>query len=175
MIQYEYGKDMGKFVSISAKVPKELYNELILRISEGERSAFVRDAIMEKLQKVPRSNRILDLERRVIQLETGFSELRNHLAKLEVFTVEKGKINPHTFGIDGTDHKIIDCLLHYKGMTTPELAEQLKTNRWLVLNRLRKIQRESKMQLGESVVKYYAGERRGKKRAWWLNEELIDS
>ncbi len=79
------------------------------------------------------------------------------------------------FGIDDTDHKIIDYLLHYKGATTPELAEHLKTNRWLILNRLRKIQKESKKQLGKPIVQYHAGEKRGKKRAWWLNEELIEA
>ncbi len=166
---------MGKSTIVSAKIPEEVYREFVLRISEGERSAFIRNAIMEKLQKVPRPNEILRLEKRVSKLETEFSEIKKYLAKLEVLTYERGNINPHAFCIDDTDHKIIDYLLHYKGATTPELAEHLKTNRWLVLNRLRKIQKISKKQLGKQVVLYYAGEKRGKKKAWWLNEELIES
>lgn len=166
---------MGKSTIVSAKLPEELYKELILRISEGERSAFIRDAIMEKLQKVPRPDKILGLEKRVGKLETDFSEIKKFLANLEVLTYERGKIKPHTFCIDETDHKIIDHLLHYKGATTPELAEHLKTNRWLILNRLRKIQKTSKKQLGKPIVQYYAGEKRGKKKAWWLNEELIEA
>ncbi len=67
----------------------------------------------------------------------------------------------------------MDYLLHYKGATTPELADYVKTNRWLILNRLRKIQRTSKKQLGKPVIYYYAGEKSGKKKAWWINEELI--
>jgi len=42
-----------------------------------------------------------------------------------------------------------------------------------VLNRLRKIQRSSKKQFGKSIIEYYAGEKSGKKKAWWINEELI--
>jgi hypothetical protein len=42
-----------------------------------------------------------------------------------------------------------------------------------VLNRLRKIQRSSKKQYGKAIIEYYAGEKSGKKKAWWINEELI--
>ena len=164
-----------KSTIVSAKIPEKVYKELVLRISEGERSAFIRDAVMEKLQEVPRPDKILGLESRVSKLETEFSEIKQYLAKLEVLTYERGKINPHTFCIDETDHKIIDFLLHYKGATTPELAEYLKTNRWLILNRLRKIQKSSKKQLGRPIVQYYSGEKRGKRKAWWLNEELIEA
>ena len=165
---------MGKPAIVSAKIPEEVYKELILRIPEGERSVFIRNAIMEKLQKVPRPDKILGLEKRMYKLETEFSEIKKYLAKLEVLTYERGKINPHTFCIDDTDHKIINYLLHYKGATTTELAEHLKTNRWLILNRLRKIQKSSQKQLGKPIVKYYAGDKRGKKKAWWVNEELIE-
>ena len=68
----------------------------------------------------------------------------------------------------------MDYLIHYKGATTPELADYMKTNRWLVLNRLRRIQKTSKKQLGKSIVEYYSGEKSGKKRAWWISEELIE-
>lgn len=165
---------MGKVSMVSAQIPEEVFKEFALRISEGERSAFIRDAIVEKLQTIPRPNKILGLEKRMDKLETELSEIKKYLAKLEVLTFEHGKINPHTFGIDETDHKIIDYLLHYKSTKTPELAEHLKTNRWLILNRLRRIQRLSKKQLGKPIVKYYAGEKRGRKKAWWLNEELVE-
>jgi hypothetical protein len=71
------------------------------------------------------------------------------------------------------DHKIVEYLMHYKGGTTPELAEYAKINRWLVLNRLRKIQKASQKQCGKSVIDYYGGEKSGKKKAWWINEELV--
>lgn len=158
---------------VSAKLPEEVYHEMVLRIPEGDRSNFIREAIMEKLQKTPKANKLLELDERMNKIEQRVDEIRKYLADLELLTYQHGKINPHTFCIDEIDHKIMDYLLHYKGATTPELAEFIKTNRWLVLNRLRKIQRSSKKQFGKPIIKYYAGEKSGKKKAWWINDELI--
>jgi hypothetical protein len=158
---------------VSLKLPEEVYNELVLRVPEGDRSNFIREAIMDKLQKTPKADKLLELEERMSKIEQSVGEVRKYLADLELLTYQHGGINPHTFCIDETDHKIMDYLLHYKGATTPELAEYTKTNRWLVLNRLRKIQRNSKKQLGKAIIEYYAGEKSGKKKAWWINEELI--
>jgi Arc/MetJ-type ribon-helix-helix transcriptional regulator len=160
--------------AISAKVPENVYKEMLLRIPDGDRSDFIRDAIMEKLQKTPKPDRILMVEKRVDKMEKELSEIKKYLADLELLTYDRGKTNPHTFAVDEIDHKIVDYLMHYKGATTPEIAEYLKTNRWLVLNRLRKIQKQSKKQLGKQVIEYYPGEKSGKKKAWWINEELIE-
>lgn len=160
---------------ISAKIPEELYKEMILRLPEGNRSDFIRDALMEKLQKTPKPDRILELEKRMDTMGKEFSQIKKYLADLELLTYDRGKTNPHTFGMDETDHKLIDYLVHYRGATTPELADYLKTNRWLVLNRLRRIQKVSRRQLGKSVIEYYAGEKSGKKKAWWMNEELVET
>jgi len=165
---------VSKVRVISVKIPEEVYKELLLRIPEGERSNFIRDAILEKLQKAPKPDKLLELEQRMGKIEREFSELRKYLSDLELLTYEHGKTNPHTFGVDEIDHKIIEYLIHYKGATTPELAEYLKVNRWLVLNRLRRMQKFSKRQLGKSIIDYYAGEKSGKKKAWWINEELIE-
>jgi Arc/MetJ-type ribon-helix-helix transcriptional regulator len=165
---------VGKLRIFSVKIPEEVYKEILLRVPEGERSNFVRDAIMEKLEKTPKPDKILELESRVSKVEEALSEIRRYLADLELLTYGQGKVNLHTFCIDELDHKIVDYLLHYKGATTPELAEYLKTNRWLVLNRLRRIEKTSKKQLGKPVVKYYGGEKSGKKKAWWINEEIIE-
>jgi hypothetical protein len=166
---------MSEFKTISAKIPSEVYNELMLRVPEGDRSAFIRDAILEKLDQTPKPDRILELERRVEALEKTVSEVKKYLADLELLTYGQGKTNPHTFGMDDTDHQIIDFLIHYKGGTTPEIAEYLNTNRWLVLNRLRRIQKTSKKQLGKPIIDFYAGEKAGKKKAWWINENLIEN
>jgi len=165
---------MDKQAVVSAKLPMDIYKELSLRIPEGERSNFIRDAIMEKLEKTPRPDKIFELEQKIRKLEAELSEVKRFLTELEVLTFEKGKVNPHTFCIDEIDHKIVDYLLDYKGATTPELAEHLKTNRWQVLNRLRRIQKRSKSQLGKPVIEYYAGERSGKKKAWWISQELVE-
>ena len=159
---------------ISAKIPEEVYGEMVLRVPEGDRSNFIREAIVEKLQNTPKTDKLLELTERMGKIESEFAEIRKYLADLELLTFQHGKINPHTFCIDETDHKIIDYLLHYKGATTPEIAEYVKTNRWLVLNRLRKIQRNSKKQNGKSIIDYYAGEKSGKKKAWWISEEISE-
>ena len=160
---------------VSVKIPEEVYKEMVLRVPEGERSNFIRDAILEKLQKTPRPDKILELEQRMGKMEEAFSEIRKYLANLELLTYERGKTNPYTFCIDETDHKIVDYLIHYKGATTPELAEYMKTNRWLVLNRLRRMQKTSSKQLGKSIIEYNPGEKSGKKKAWWINEELVET
>jgi len=165
---------MNQHTTVTAKLPTDVYRELTLRIPEGERSNFIRDAIMEKLQKTPRPDKIFEIEQKIGRLESELSEVKRYLTELEVLTFERGKVNPHTFCIDEVDHKIIDYLLSYKGATTPELAEHVKTNRWQVLNRLRRVQKRSKNQLGKSVIEYYAGERSGKKKAWWINQELVE-
>ena len=166
---------MEKVRVISIKISEDVYKEMLLRVPEGERSNFIRDAILEKLQKTPKPDKILELEQRMSKMESAFSEIRKYLTDLELLTYERGKINPHTFCIDEIDHKILDYLVHYKGATTPELAEYMKTNRWLVLNRLRRIQKVSRKQLGKSIIEYYPGEKSGKKKAWWINEELIET
>jgi len=165
---------MNKLAVISAKIPDEVFKELALRVPEGERSNFIREAIMEKLEKTPRPDKIFELEQKISKLEVDVSEIKKYLAELEVLTYEKGKVNPHAFCIDEIDHKIVDHLLNYRGATTTELADFLKTNRWFVLNRLRKIERSSKKQLGKSIVEYYAGEKSGKRKAWWMREELVE-
>jgi DNA-binding Lrp family transcriptional regulator len=166
---------MVKFMLVSAKIPEEVYKELALRIPEGKRSTFIREAILEKLEKTPRPDKILELEDKVSRLENEVNKIKDHLTKLEVLTYEGGKVNPYTFCIDDVDNKIVDYLLDYRGATTTELAAVLRTNRWLVLNRLRKIAKSSKKQLGKAVVFYYSGEQSGKRKAWWIREELIET
>lgn len=166
---------MGETKVVSAKVPDEVYKELILRVPEGDRSNFLRDAIMEKLQKTPKPDKILELQRRLDSIEREFLGIKKNLADLELLTYDRGRTNPHAFGVDEVDNKMIDYLIHYKGGTTPELAEYLKINRWMVLNRLRRIQKTSQKQIGKPVIDYYGGEKAGKKKAWWINEDLIEA
>jgi hypothetical protein len=159
--------------TISAKIPEDLYKEMALRIPEGDRSDFIREAILEKLQKTPKANKLLELEDRMTKLETQLEQVRKYLSDLELLTYGKDHVNPHSFCIDDIDNKIVEYLMHYKGATTPELADYVKVNRWLILNRLRKIQKTSQKQHGKPIINYYGGEKSGKKKAWWINEELV--
>jgi hypothetical protein len=158
---------------VTVKLSEDIYQEMSLRIPEGDRSTFIREAIAEKLQKIPKPDKLLALEKRIESIEMEFGQIRKYLSDLEILTFQHGKINPYDFGTDEVDHKIIEYLLHYKSATTPELAEYAKTNRWLILNRLRKIEKNSRKQLGKSIIEYYAGEKSGKKKAWWLDQELL--
>ena len=142
---------MDELKVVSAKIPEEVYKEMLLRVPEGDRSNFIRDAIMEKLQKTPRPDKILELQKDMEKMWNELAEIRKYLADLELLTYDRGKTNPHTFAIDEIDHKIVDFLMHYKGATTPELAEYLKTNRWLVLNRLRRMQNSPKNNLENTL------------------------
>lgn len=160
---------------ISAKIPEEVYKEMALRVPKGERSNFIREAIVEKLEKTPRPDKILELEERVDNMEKEFARITKYLSNLELLTYKRGEIDPHRFCVDDLDHEILDYLIHYKGATTPEMAEYLDTNRWLVLNRLKRMQKKSEKRLGKPIVNFYAGKRSGKRRAWWINQELIET
>lgn len=162
---------MGKLIVISVKIPEEVFKELKLRVSEGERSDFIRDAIIEKLGKTPKPDKIFEFEGRVNKIEGDLTEIKKLLTNLNLLTYERGKVNPHNFCIDDIDHKIVDHLLQSHGVTTPELADAVGTDRWTVLNRLQRIHTQSKKELGKPIVEFYAGERAGKKRAWWLTIE----
>jgi Arc/MetJ-type ribon-helix-helix transcriptional regulator len=164
---------MSEVRVVTVKLPEDIYQEMALRIPEGDRSSFIREAISEKLQKTPKPDTLLELQQRMGRLEEEFGQIRKYLADLELLTYQHGKINPHDYGSDELDHKIIEYLMHYKSATTPELAQYLKTNRWLVLNRLQRIQKTSKKRAGKAIIEYYAGEKSGKKKAWWIDEELI--
>ena len=166
---------MGELTVASAKIPKEVYEELILRVPNGQRSNFIREAIVDRLQEIPRPDKISELEKKIRKLEADISKIKKSLAELELLTYEKDRVNPHAFCIDDIDHKILDHLLHYKSATTSELADILRTNRWLILNRLRKIKKRSKKQLGKPIVEYYPGRKSGKMKAWWLSEELFET
>ena len=165
---------MSEVRVVTVKLPEQVYQEMALRVPEGDRSNFIREAIAEKLQKTPKADKLLALEERMGKIEQEFGQVRKYLADLELLTFQHGKINPHSFCIDELDHKIMEYLLHYKSGTTPELAQYANTNRWLILNRLRKIQKNSKKQAGKSIIEYYAGEKSGKKKAWWIDQEIIE-
>ncbi|UCC33744.1 MAG: hypothetical protein JSW53_01710 [Candidatus Bathyarchaeota archaeon] len=166
---------MGELTVVSAKIPEEVYEELVLRVPDGDRSSFIREAIVEKLREIPRPSKIFELEKKIGRLEADISRIKESLAELELLTYDKGKVNPHAFCTDDIDHKILDHLLHYKSATTSELADVLGTNRWLILNRLRKIKKRSKKQLGNAIIEYYPGRKSGKMKAWWVDDELVET
>jgi len=77
---------MGAFHIVTIKLSEEVYQELSLRIPEGERSDFIRDAINEKLQKTPRPDILLALQDRMSNLEEEFGQIKKYLTDLEIPT-----------------------------------------------------------------------------------------
>jgi hypothetical protein len=165
---------MEKLRVVSVKIPESIYKEMALRVPEGERSNFIREAILNRLEETPRPDKILELENRLDKIERGFAQIMKYLSDLDLLTNRRGKVNPQMFCQDEIDRKIVEYLTHYKGGTTPEIANYLQTNRWMILNRLKRMIKKSNRSLGESIVNYHPGERAGKKRAWWINEELVE-
>ena len=56
------GKGLVDQRIVTVKLPDEVYQEMALRIPEGDRSDFIREAIAEKLQKTPKADKLLALE-----------------------------------------------------------------------------------------------------------------
>ncbi len=158
-------------VTISAKIPHNVYEELLLRVPERERSQFIREAVIEKLIKMPKPDRLRELEERITKLEDSLSKLKHTLADLELLTYKRGEIDVYEFCEDRVDRTIIDFLLKNKGATTSELARLLGVNRWRVLGRLMRIKEKSEAELGKPIVEFDPGLREGKRRAWWLTVE----
>ena len=69
---------------------------MALRIPEGDRSTFIREAISEKLQKTPKADKLLALQERMDKIEQEFGQIRKYLSDLEILTFQHGKIDPHT-------------------------------------------------------------------------------
>ena len=78
---------------VTVKIAEEVYHEMALRIPEGDRSDFIREAIYEKLQKTPKPDKLLALEQRMGQLEEQFGQIKKYLSDLEILTFQHGKIN----------------------------------------------------------------------------------
>ena len=82
---------MSEVRIISVKIPEEVYQEMALRIPEGDRSNFIREAISEKLQKTPKADKLLALEERMgkIEQEFGQSENTSPIWNCSRFSMEK--------------------------------------------------------------------------------------
>ncbi|MGE5637142.1 MAG: hypothetical protein ACM3WQ_00405, partial [Chloroflexota bacterium] len=78
---------------ISIKVPEEIYNEMSLRIPEGDRSIFIREAIIEKLQNTPRPDKLLELQQRMTKIENELAHVKKYLADLELLTYQQDEVN----------------------------------------------------------------------------------
>jgi len=163
----------SEHVPVTLKLPREILEELQIRIPEGERSDFIREAILEKLKRTPKPNMLLKLEERMKRLEEDLAVIKSSLADMSLLNYEKGRVDPYVYCEDEKDRAIMELLLQRDGLTTPEVAKEIEENRWLVLNRLKKIQQRSNQRLGKPILSFSASNRMGKRRAWWINREIV--
>ncbi len=163
-----------KTILLTVKLPKNLVNELKLKVPKGKLSIFIRDAILDKLQKTPAYERLEDVEKRLFEIENLVGRIIKALAEIGVKVYDKGESNIYNFCRDEVDKRIINLLIKLRGASTNELAKKLGLNRWLILNRLKRISKESEKRLGKPLVSFLSLEKMGKKRAWWINEELLE-
>ena len=68
---------MSEVRIISVKIPEEVYQEMALRIPEGDRSNFIREAISQKLQNTPKADKLLALEERMSKSKANSVRLGN--------------------------------------------------------------------------------------------------
>ena len=162
-----------EYVSFTVKIPRNIFEDLELRIPKGVRSDFVREAITEKMRKIPLSDRLEKMEKRLDKIEDEIGEIKKLLNELGILAYEKGKVNPYNCCQDEIDKKIVEFLIQHGGATTPEISKHVGENRWLILNRLKKIRYRSEKKTGRAAVYFLATERMGRKRAWWADENLL--
>ena len=62
---------MSEVRVVTVKLPEQVYQEMALRVPEGDRSNFIREAIAEKLQKTPKADKFLAFEERMGKIEAG--------------------------------------------------------------------------------------------------------
>jgi len=89
-------KAHNKLRVVSFKIPEENYNQIILHIPKGQKSNFIKNATMEKLQKLPTIDKVLELEQRINNLE-------KQVAMLKQQANEKEKAHFETFCKDEND------------------------------------------------------------------------
>lgn len=159
-------------VVLTIKIPEHILEELNKRVARGKRSAFIKDAIIEKLGQVSDDkekdlkNEIDQLKSRVIKIETVIKkeELINH-DELEKENL-KQILNP--LCNDETDRIILSNLLEYGGATTKELEAVTGLKRRQILNRIKKIATRTEQKLGKKIIQFKGTKNKGKKQAWWI-------
>lgn len=160
-------------IPFTVKIPRQLFEEIELRVPKGIRGEFIREAITEKVRKIPLSQRLDKIEEKLSYIEVEVGELKKTLAELDLLSNPKDKINISTICRDTIDHQIIEFLVHNGGTTTSQLARHLKLNRFLILNRLKRMKEVSERKYGKPSVDFLSIEKMGRKRAWWINEDVL--
>ncbi|MGQ9723197.1 MAG: hypothetical protein ACUVXA_17990 [Candidatus Jordarchaeum sp.] len=143
------------------------------KVGRGNRSAFVKEAIIEKLRQKPES-KATSLENEVHQLRSRVVKLERIIKKEEAINdIEMEKENLRQFlnqsCHDQTDKLIINHLLEHEGATTKDLESVTGLKRRQILNRIKKIANRTEEKTGQKIIQFKRTKDKDIKQAWWIN------
>ena len=159
-------------VVLTIKVPEQLLEELNKKVSRGKRSAFIKEAIIEKLRQEPGG--------KATSLENEIEQLRSRIVKLERVIKREGTVNDTELDKenlkqlldqscdDETDRLIVNHLLEFRGATTKDLESVTSLKRRQILTRIKKIAIRTEQKVGKEIVQFKRTKNKGKKQAWWI-------
>ncbi|WXG40302.1 MAG: hypothetical protein WED07_05695 [Candidatus Freyarchaeum deiterrae] len=164
-------------IVLTIKIPEQILEELDKRVSRGKRSAFIKEAIIEKLEKVPD-----DKEK---GLKNEIDQLRSRVIKIERVIKKEESINDteseeedleqllNKSCNDETDRRIISNLLELGGATTKELESVTGLKRRQILTRIKSIAIRTEEKFGKKIIQFKGSMNKGKKQAWWIETDQI--
>ncbi|MHA1578526.1 MAG: ribbon-helix-helix domain-containing protein [Candidatus Freyarchaeota archaeon] len=167
------GSKIGRMVVLTIRVPEELLEELNRKVGRGKRSAFIKEAIIEKLRQE-------DTEE-TAELKSEIEQLRMRILHLEkAIKTGKGVEGPEEkpspllrVCFDETDRLIVKRLLESGGATTKELEDVTGLKRRQILTRLKRIAGRAEEKFGRRVIQFKRSKIRGKKQAWWIEASQL--
>lgn len=160
-------------VVLTIKVPEQLLEELNKKVSRGKRSAFIKEAIIEKLRQKPNDktsleNEIEQLRSRVVKLERVIKR-EETINDTEVYKENLKQLLDQSCD-DKTDRIIVNHLLEFGGATTKELESVTSLKRRQILTRIKKIANRTEQKVGEKIIQFKRNKNQGKKQAWWIEK-----
>ncbi len=160
-------------VVLTIKVPEQLLEELNKKVSRGKRSAFIKEAIIEKLRQKPYDktsleNEVEQLRSRVVKLERVIKR-EETINDTEVYKENLKQLLDQSCD-DKTDRIIVNHLLEFGGATTKELESVTSLKRRQILTRIKKIANRTEQKFGEKIIQFKRNKNQGKKQAWWIEK-----
>nr|MDO8079640.1 ribbon-helix-helix domain-containing protein [Candidatus Freyarchaeota archaeon] len=164
-------------VVLTIKIPEHILEELNKRIGRGKRSAFIKEAIIEKLGQVP-DDKEKDLKNEINQLRTRVIKLESVIKKEEPINdteLDKENIKQllNQSCNDETDRLIISNLLEFGGATTKELEAVTSLKRRQILTRIKNIAIRTEQKFGKKIIQFKGTKNKGKKQAWWIETNQV--
>jgi Arc/MetJ-type ribon-helix-helix transcriptional regulator len=159
-------------VVLTIKIPEQTLEELNKRVSRGKRSAFIKEAIIEKLgqetddKETGLKNEVDQLRSRVVKLESVIKK-EEPINGTELEEENLGQLLYKSCN-DETDRRIISNLLECGGATTKELESVTGLKRRQILTRIKSIATRTEEKFGKKIIQFKGSMNKGKKQAWWI-------